>query len=135
MVFESEYTPSEDSTNQLTWDLRTFYVKYVSSYILSFKMAEDVNNYPLMLRYLDKWHSTIKHEWIKEVGVVDETYEKLRKEFVMVAQKYKEEFHKKGNGSLGLQLLDDKLQDMKHYLLFMMKKSKMFGSDSVNRGL
>ena len=135
MVFQSEYTPTDDSTNQLTWDLRTFYVKYVSSYILSFKIAEDQNNYPSMLKSLDNWHSTIKHEWLKEAGAEDQNYEQLRKEFVEAANKHKDEFHRKGNNHSAIQLLEDKLQDMKHYLLFMMKKSKMFGSDSVNRGL
>ena len=122
----------EDET-KLAWDLRQFYTRFVAIYMLRFKEAEDNEDYPNMLKCLDKWCSTIKHEWSENKK--DEEYLKLREKLIEAARKYKNTFFKKEKNEQGVFEIESALGEIKEYLMAKMKEAGMFGSEWNDDGI
>jgi hypothetical protein len=133
MAYGKSYDQDYGDENKLAWDLRQFYARYVSSYIINFKIAEDKNDYPTMLKTLCRWHSAAKHEWSDDK--VDEEFEKLKMDLYSVANKYRTTYFGKTFDSHEVEQIEDALQKIKEYLIFKMKQSNMFGSVWDDEGL
>lgn len=135
MVFSKGGSQSADQYDSgMVWDLRQFYERLLASYIVSFKEAEEVDDYPSMLRCLDKWYYSAKTEWSPEKE--DEQYvNNLRKRIIDLSNEYEGVWFKKSYKPEPLEKIQNAFQQAKAYLLFKMKSSNAFGKESFNRGL
>lgn len=137
MAYQSYYNNqssfNEDDT-KLAWDLRLFYARFASKYVLGFITAEDNNDYPLMFKMLDRWYYSIKQEWCDD-GEEDKRYFDLRDALIKNAVKWRNVYFGKDSSSEGVEEIEFAIQQMKQYLIFKMKKANMFGSEWNDDGL
>lgn len=135
--YQSNYGESN-----VLWDFRQFYVRWVEKYILNFSQAHVTSNYPAMYSALKKWHSSIWGRSLKEFDKdkdknTDETFAKLISEIDKVSndEKYQKTYFGKDRNAVAVDKLDTAINDAVIYLVWLMKKHKLFGSDTINRGL
>lgn len=50
----------DGGNNELVWDLRQFYAKYIANYLLRFDEAKEIQNYPVMKNQLEWLFKTVK---------------------------------------------------------------------------
>lgn len=141
MVFESSsYTmPSEP----VMWDLRQFYVEWTRGYMASFSQAHFADDYLKMYKALQKWHSVIWGRSIKdfvsknEEVNKDKMFEELMDAIVRLSndEKHTRTFLMKERDAESVEKLDKAFSTVVIYLIWLMKKNKLFGSDTINRGL
>ena len=117
--------PDTDSQEQ-TWDLRQFYTRYVGLYMLDYKSAEDNRQYPQMLNILDRWHGLIHGRYSKDIGD-DETYESLKKELIVVANKYKTVYLGRSFDPMAIHEIEKAFKNLRMYIINKMNKNQMFG--------
>jgi len=138
MVFGSEsYAPPQEG---VMWDLRQFYVQWVQGYMVNFSEADLSDNYPEMFRSLKKWHSIIWGRAIKEFTEdksKDKTFGKLISNLVELfnKEKYKNTYLLKEKNPEAIDAFNSAFESTVIYIIHLMKKNKLFGSDTINRGL
>ena len=132
MAYQNYDNTFDDS--KLAWDLRQFYAKYSALYMVDYKKAEDANDYPAMLKVLDKWHSTVAHEWIQDKK--DEDFEKFRANVVKLSNDHNLIwFGRKKDNAKAVYEIEMALMEMKKYLMRNMKEAGMFGTIWNDDGL
>ncbi len=138
MVYESNsYSSPEQS---VMWDLRQFYVEWVRGYMANFSRAHLTDDYPGMFRALKQWHTVIWGRAIKkyeEKKIKDEKFEKLMDNLVTLINKkeYQRTYLMQERNADAVSRFDDAFDSLVVYIIWLMKDNKLFGSDSINRGL
>lgn len=135
------YDSSSISIDQgVVWDFRQFYVDWIKEYMIGFSIAHRSNNYPEMFDALKKWHSVIWGRTIKEFkvdGNEDETFGQIIDKITHVCNdsRFINTYLLKERNPQAVLVLEEVLNSAVVYLIWLMKKNKLFGSDSINRGL
>ena len=138
MVFESNsYSPPGDG---VVWDLRQFYVEWVKEYMSGFSRAHVLDNYPQMFSTLRRWHTSVLGRTMKDFkikGHQDKIFEELIQNIIKLSNKkeYLNTFSMRERNAQAVADLDNAFNSTVVYLVWLMKKHKLFGSDTVNRGL
>lgn len=123
------------------WDFRQVYVKWIdTSFINDFVMAQKLKAYPIMLDKIKDWHSMV---WGRAISSFDEDLEKnndkifdsIIHKIITISNQYEKTFLGKERNPTAVNILDDTFKLSCTYLISLMKKHKMFGSESVNRSL
>jgi patatin-like phospholipase/acyl hydrolase len=141
MVFGQSYGQSYgDGESAVMWDFRQFYIEWTKIYMLNFSQADFSDNYPKMLDALHKWHGVIWGRRIKDFNVedhADKTFEKLIENIIKLANKdkYQNTYFLKDRNPNAVSDLNKAFKSAKVYLVWLMKKTKLFGTETVNRGL
>jgi hypothetical protein len=135
-----DYSSYRETPEGVLWDFRQFYVEWVKEYMTNFSIAQFSDNYPAMLDALEKWHGVIWGRSIKEfkVGnIEDKTFSELMENITKLAnnQKFKRTYFKKERNPEAIHKLNESFKSVLVYLVWLMKKNKLFGSDVINRGL
>ncbi len=138
MAFETgSYSPPGDG---VVWDLRQFYVEWVKEYMSGFSRVHVVDNYPLMFSTLRRWHTAIYGRSITEYkvdGTKDKIFEELMGKIISLSNKKENTntYLLREKSAIAVADFDMAFNSTVVYLVWLMKKHKLFGSDSVNRGL
>lgn len=138
MVFGSEsYSPPEQG---VMWDFRQFYVEWTRAYMAGFSQAHFRDNYPEMFKSLKRWHSVVWGRAIKdfkEEDNKDKTFDSLINKVVELFNKpeYKRTYLMEERNAKAVSEFDESFNSIVVYIVWLMKKNKLFGSDTINRGL
>ena len=138
MVFGGEsYSAPEQS---VMWDLRQFYVEWTRAYMSSFSQSHLVNDYPEMLSKLKRWHTIIWGRSIKDFKddkIKDEKFEWLTNKIIELSnnREYINTYFLKERNPEAVAAFDEAFDSIIVYVIWLMKKNKLFGSDTINRGL
>ena len=136
MVFQRE---GVDFQPEVMWDLRQFYTEWIKNYTIDFTIAQRSNLYPKMLEKLRFWHGAIWGRVIKDFDKewFDDEWDKILKNISNHAQKNKGIYFgtEKNQDAAAKWEMDDLFLKAVIYLVHLERKHKLFGSESVNRGL
>lgn len=129
-------TPDQD----VIWDFRQFYVDWGKVYLGQFTTAHLKDDYPKMLDALEKFHPILWGRAISkdfELGYIDETFKEIISNIIELSNdpKYLKTYRAKERNPEAVTKLNEAFNIGIMYLVWLMKKHKMFGSSSVNRGL
>ncbi len=144
MVFNPQ--ASQDNTmaeSDLAYDLRAFYAKIISVHLIDIYQAKKFKDYVEWLRSLDNLCPLIISKIIagknrnptdKEIkedkldkSVEEEHYLSLRKELVILSNKYEDIYLGLSSEPKGVEEINNTLRKMESYLYQIMHKEKMFG--------
>lgn len=137
MVFSFNDSNQEQA---VLWDFRQFYVEWARFYIQNFSKAHLSGNYPEMLKALKKWHSIMWGRTIKDFEINnarDETFDELSNKIISLSNKkeFRNTFLLKEKEPRAVAEFDEAVDSVVVYLVFLMKKNKLFGHETINRGL
>lgn len=135
-----DYSSNYSQDQNILWDFRQFYIEWTRKYIEAFQYFHLKNNYPGMIEALSKWHDVLWGRCIKEFNEnnsEDKTFENLLKKFTELSnnEKYRMTYLGKEKNSEAVANLNKAVGKMVIYNVWLMKKNKFFGSDTINRGL
>lgn len=133
--YSSQYKPEEE-----TWDLRQFYTRYISFYMMDYKAALDEKNYPAVLDILDTWHGVIHGRSAKKLTedgevIPDEFYDSLRKKIVSLANEHKLVYLGRSREPEAMHKINLAFKKLMAYLIYKMDQHDMFGKKRDIKGL
>jgi len=138
MVYNSQELNVQ--SGEMLWDFRQFYTEWVRVYMAHFSHHHLKGNYPEMFFFLKKWHSVIWGRALREFEIgksIDKEFKKLIGiiETLSNDAKYKKTYFGKDKDPEAVDKLDESFDSVVVYLVWLMKKNKFFGSETINRGL
>jgi hypothetical protein len=142
MVEEKDFN---HENNDLAYDLRQRYAKLVADHMELITGFRITKNYPEYFNALDHLYTLIEFKfkerknekemtWEKIKKIVD-SYDKLRKESITLANRYKTVWFGKSNDENGVAKIEQALKTIERYLIFKMGEANMFGSKREIEGL
>lgn len=137
MAYRSYFNQAETGnpySEEMAWDMRQFITRFIALHMMDYYKAEKDNNYPLMLRILNRWHSTVFGKASK-TDDKDEDYGKLHTEIIKIANKYQHTWLGKNYNSVGVSEIEGQFNSMKEYLISLMEEYQMFGAKKDLSGL
>jgi len=137
MDYENYSTTPDQS---VMWDFRQFYVDWVRYYIQNFAIAHLKGDYPKMYNILSKWHSIIWGRSIKEFNKQnnsDTTFNEIINSINSLSndKRYHNTYLLKEKNPEAVAKIDESFEVAITYLVWLMKKNKLFGTESTNRSL
>lgn len=134
---------SQDSSmnsEEETWDLRQFYTRYLSLYMLDYKLAMDIKDYTKALSVLDQWHAFVHGRVVKKFlvdghVVPDEHYNNLRTILVNLSNEYKIAYLGKSREPQAIHKIEMAFKEIVMALVSKMDAHELFGKRRDLRGL
>lgn len=131
---------SNSNPEEETWDLRQFYTRYISFYMMDYKKEMDEKNYPAALDILDEWHGVLHGRVAKKLTeegevVSDEPYDKLKKKLIDLANKHKVVYLGRSKEPEAMHEMQTAFKKIKEYLIYKMDRHDMFGKKRDIKGL
>jgi hypothetical protein len=126
-----------ESNSGIMWDFRQFYVEWVKVYVGDFISAQRVKDYPEMLEKIQDWHAIIWGRVINnlEKQKEDEKFNEIMSEIIKTANEYRDTYTGRKKNSAGASKLNRLFQEAVSYIVFLMKKNKLFGDSNINTRL
>ena len=136
-----DYNQQSENT-ELAYDLRQFLSRFIGSYLIDLKRAEDEKDYSEWLVCLDKLCYVVLPKIAstrddKTIEDLDEkkAYDKLREELITLAKEYPKVFLGQQKNEEGVAKLSHKLFQMKSYIIQIMHREGYFGTKWDDAGL
>lgn len=131
---------SNTNAEEETWDLRQFYTRYISFYMMDYKSAMDIKAYSTALDVLDEWHGVIHGRVAKKITedgevVPDIDYNNLRKKLTVLANKHKLVYLGRSKEPEAMHEMQLAFKKIKEYLIFKMDRHELFGKRRDIKGL
>lgn len=121
-------------TEEMAWDLRQFFARYIALHMMDYYRAEIDDDYPKMLKVLLKWHATIWGK-INKNGDADEKFDELLSKVIEKANQHTTVYLGSSKDPVGTHELDDSFLKVKGYLISVMEENQMFGARKEFAGL
>jgi len=144
MAFTNFNTGTAPENTELAYDLRQMYAKIVGEHLEDIAKARKADNYSVYFKTLKDLHVIVFHKFKtkKQVDPITkekiddvDTYNKLLKAAVEVANKYSREWLGQSKGPVGCNLIEDALNNIEMFLYQKIDDANMFGSNKRIEGL
>ena len=135
MVYSNEAAPLD---TQVLWDFRQVYVEWINFHIKDYITVWRRRDYSAMLEKIRDWHASIWGRTLdkKFIETQEDTYfTNLIREIITLSNEYENTFLMKEKNPLAVEKLNERFRVAVSYLVFLMKKHKMFGYERINRSL
>lgn len=129
--YDAEQFQDED----VKWDLRTTWVKYITLYLLQMFEFKSKRNYQGWFSNLKLMKPAIFGRVMKNKADEEKAYTELVEKAVKTFVRYRNDYLNLSSTSEGASVISDSLSNIEEYLVYLMQKNKMFGGSTTNRGL